>query len=75
MSTTYYAISGTVARIVRDDDAGMTVDLWSPSAGAWIAMPEILGLLTGAGGDPPADEISRDAAAALVALPPLPPPG
>lgn len=69
MSTTYYAIAGTIARIVRDD-SGMTVDLWSPSSRTWSPFPEILGLLTGAGGDPPADEIPADAADAFLALEP-----
>lgn len=69
-STTYYAIAGTLARIVRDDVAGMTVDLWSPSSRTWSAFPEILGDLTGAGGDPPADIVAADAAARFLALEP-----
>jgi hypothetical protein len=65
MATTFYAIHGTVARIVRVDD-GMTVDIWSRTAHDWSPLPEILGYLTGAGGDPPADELSRDDARAII---------
>ncbi len=64
METTFFAYQGTVARIARTP---MTSEVAMYSGGRWIAVPDLYGRLTGLGGDPPPDEISRARATEILA--------
>jgi len=71
-TTTFFAWSGTVARMVARDGFGSTIAVWNRHRAEWVDAPGLFGALTGIGGDPAADVISRaDAERIIAAEPPV----
>ena len=71
-TTTFFAWSGTVARMVRTPGFGSTIAVWNRHRAEWVEAPGLYGALTGIGGDPAADVISRADAELVISAPPPP---
>ncbi len=64
-STTFYRFRSSVARIVRTPDA-LSIAIYDRSIDKWVDFPGMYGKLTGLGGDPPLDVITRDEALRII---------
>ena len=74
MATLYYLLNGQVARIVRET-ANISVELFVPERMSFLEAPGLYGRLLGLTGDPPAEEITAERAAALIDADPETPTG
>lgn len=56
--------NGGVARLGRNGTTA--VEVFNRTVGDWVQSPSLIGAMTGLGGDPPLDELSEQAATALL---------